>query len=91
MLSRIRRLSLVLLSVLVLVAPVHAQDAPDTTPIVNPVEIIWPVPVSEVFFSGDVIGTAAIDEHMYHYLEYIQLNDDLTIPENAPWIPATTA
>ncbi|MGQ9910353.1 MAG: hypothetical protein ACUVS2_16120 [Candidatus Flexifilum sp.] len=73
------------------VGGLHAQDTANTTPIVNPVEITWPVPVSEVFFSGDVIGTAAVDGLMYYYLEYIQLNDDLSIPENAPWIPATAA
>ncbi|NWG17317.1 MAG: hypothetical protein HXY41_11835 [Chloroflexi bacterium] len=28
---------------------------------------------------------------VFYYLEYIQLNDDLSIPENAPWIPATVA
>jgi len=53
--------------------------------------ILWPPPVSEVWGTGEVIGTAAIPDMAYYYLEYIELTTELTIPQNAPWIPATTA
>lgn len=55
------------------------------------VEILWPTPVTEVWGSGDVVGTAAIPGMAYYYMDYLPLNDDLSLPEGAPWIPATIA
>ncbi len=76
----------------VLISTVSAQDAPvDTTPVRSGVEITWPPSVTEVWSVGDVIGTASLENLTYFYLEYVELNADLTIPENAPWIPATAA
>jgi hypothetical protein len=83
---------ILLLLLLILVPTASAQDTPaNTTPLASGVEITWPPPVSEVWNAGDVIGTASLENLSFYYLEYIQLNDDLTIPENAPWIPATAA
>lgn len=63
------------------------DDAP--IPLEDPVIITWPPPVSEVWGSGDVIGSAAVPGMAYYYLEYLPLNDDLTQPSGAPWLPAT--
>jgi hypothetical protein len=52
---------------------------------------MWPPPVTEVWGVGDVLGTANIPGMTYYFLEYMPLNDDLTIPENAPWLPGTLA
>jgi hypothetical protein len=77
---------------LVLVSPVAAQDtAVSLGDVGSGIEIIWPRPVQEVWNSGEVIGTAAVEGMLYYYLEYLPLNDDLTFPDNAPWIPATVA
>jgi hypothetical protein len=40
---------------------------------------------------GDVIGTADIEGMLYYYLEYKALSTDLSIPENGPWVPVTSA
>jgi hypothetical protein len=53
--------------------------------------ITWPPPVTEVWGVGDVLGTANIPNMVYYYLEYLPLNDDLSVPQNAPWLPATLA
>jgi hypothetical protein len=68
-----------------------AQDSEGYTLSTSGVEIVWPPPVSEVWGSGDVLGTAAVPGMAYYYLEYLQLNDDLSQPVGAPWIPATVA
>ncbi len=68
-----------------------AQDAGEYTLTTSGVQITWPPPVSEVWGSGDVLGTAAVPGMAYYYLEYLQLNDDLSQPSGAPWIPATVA
>lgn len=80
-----------LLGLLLISVPALAQE--NTSP-PGPgvgVKILWPPPVSEVWGTGDVVGTAAVPGMAYYYLEYIELNPDLTIPQNAPWIPATIA
>ncbi|MCK6581385.1 MAG: hypothetical protein L6Q98_25115 [Anaerolineae bacterium] len=51
--------------------------------------ISWPPPVTEVWGVGDVLGTANIPGMAYYFLEYMPLSDDLSIPENAPWLPGT--
>ncbi|MCA9905378.1 MAG: SH3 domain-containing protein [Anaerolineae bacterium] len=68
------------------VTPTLAQDTGQTG-----VKIQWPPPVTEVWGSGDVIGTAAVPGMAYYYLEYLPLNDDLSFPDSAPWIPTTIA
>lgn len=85
-----RRSLLWLMLVLLALAGAPSAFAQDTSPAgQNSVEILWPPPVSEVWSSGDVIGTAAVPGMSYYYLEYLPLNDDLSMPDNAPWIPAT--
>jgi hypothetical protein len=56
---------------------------------IETVQISWPLPVTEVWGTGDVLGTAAVSGMAYYYIDYITLNDDLSIPTNAPWLPAT--
>ncbi|MCC6611923.1 MAG: hypothetical protein IT320_00515 [Anaerolineae bacterium] len=83
-----KRLLILLVLVFVLTGgSIFAQDSGQTDTLV----ITWPPPVTEVWSVGDVLGTANIPNMVYHYLEYVPLNDDLSIPENAPWLPATVA
>jgi len=77
---------LALLLAFSVVAPVAAQD--DVT---TDVEIIWPKPVTEVWGAGDIVGTAAVSDMAFYFLEYLPLNDDLSFPDSAPWIPLTVA
>lgn len=88
-----KRLNLFFIVLLALVvAPVTAQeDAPIGNVEGDTLEITWPPPVTEVWGVGDVLGTANVPNMQYYYLEYKQLEDDLTEPENAPWLPATIA
>lgn len=66
------------------VMPSFAQDDVSTG-----VEITWPTAVTEVWGTGDVMGTAAVPGMAYYFLEYLLLNDDLSFPDSAPWIPVT--
>lgn len=65
-------------------APALAQDD-----VITGVEIRWPLPVTEVWGTVEVTGSAAVSGMAYYYLEYLPLNDDFTFPDSAPWIPAT--
>lgn len=80
-----------LLLLLLMALPVSAQEAVVSEVDNEHVNISWPPPVTEVWGVGDVLGTADVEGMAYYYLEYKALNDDLTIPENAPWIPVTPA
>lgn len=82
---------LLLLLVMLVVMPASAQDAAPADLEHEHILISWPPPVTEVWGVGDVIGTADIEGMLYYYLEYKALNDDLTIPENGPWVPVTPA
>ncbi len=53
------------------------------------VEIAWPQPVSEVWGVVPIIGTASVPNMTHYFIEAITLNDDLSIPLNAPWLPLT--
>jgi hypothetical protein len=82
-------LLILLFGISLMLAPAaSAQDNNDSS---SQVKITWPMPVTEVWGSGDVIGTAAVPGMAYYYLEYLALNPDLSLPDNAPWIPATIA
>lgn len=70
--------------ILVLVPAAAAQDR-------DGVEIAWPPPVTEIWGSSDIMGTAAVPGMAYYYLEYLPLNPDLSQPDSAPWIPLTIA
>lgn len=87
-------LPLILLVVLISMSVAQAQDGDQGIVLAQETEhvvIEWPVPVTEVWGVGDVIGTADIPDMAYYYLEYIELTEELTIPETAPWIPVTPA
>ncbi len=85
-----RWMLLLLVLLLALASMVQAQEEVavqnETT---QTVDITWPPPVTEVWGTGDVLGTAAVPGMAYYYLDYIALNEDLSIPTNAPWLPAT--
>jgi uncharacterized protein YgiM (DUF1202 family) len=82
---------IVLFVVLVLTLAGNLVSAQDVDTHVDTLVISWPPPVTEVWGVGDVLGTANIPDLFYYYLEYKPLNDDLSEPQNAPWIPATSA
>jgi hypothetical protein len=87
-------LILVLVALVVgLTVVVSAQDTtlPDSVVIETSsgVEIAWPQPVSEVWGSVPVLGSADIPNMSTYFIEAIALNDDLSIPLNAPWLPLT--
>jgi len=85
-----KRLSLIILVLLFATSVAMAQeDASVQGATAESVDISWPPPVTEVWGTGDVLGSAAVPGMAYYYLEYIALNDDLSIPQNAPWLPAT--
>jgi hypothetical protein len=88
--SRLYVVAIALLALL-LTVPALAQENTSPPGPGTGVEINWPPPVTEVWGSGDVVGTASVPGMAYYYLEYVELNPDLTIPQNAPWIPATAA
>lgn len=82
-------LLLVLLSLLI-PATVFAQgDPPPAQASTEALVITWPPPVTEVWGTGDVLGTVNVPDMAYYYLEYKHLNADLTEPANAPWLPAS--
>lgn len=83
----------ILLLVLITIVPAtFAQDGTTTEDLPQSgVEILWPPPVTEVWGTGDVIGTAAVPGMSYYYLEYLPLNEDFSRPEGAPWIPVTVS
>lgn len=89
-----KRLTLIVGMLLMLLAAIPSL-AQDSVPLPRTTEdsliITWPPPVTEVWGTGDVIGSANITNMVYYYLEYKQLSDDLTEPENAPWVPASIA
>jgi hypothetical protein len=55
------------------------------------VAITWPGPVTEVWGTVPIIGTVNVPDLSIYFVEAIPLNDDLSIPENAPWIPIAPA
>lgn len=82
--------TLLTLMTLVATSVGFAQDAdPAQLPAQTGVEIVWPQPVSEVWATVPIIGTANVPNMAYYYIEVINLDDDLSIPQNAPWRPAT--
>jgi hypothetical protein len=84
---------LVLLGVVLMLAlgvAVAAQEEP-TQVSASGIEIVWPVPVSEVWGTVPILGTVNVPDLALYFIEGIPLNDDLSIPENAPWIPLAPA
>ncbi|MCP4363416.1 MAG: hypothetical protein GY796_35905 [Chloroflexi bacterium] len=51
------------------------------------IEIIWPTPATEHSGIMDVFGTANIPDMQFYRIEIVPMNDDLTVSENAGWIP----
>lgn len=69
----------------------QAEPSPSGAATSDPnVQITWPKPISEVSGVIDVIGVASIPNMSFYRLEAIALNSDLSVPENAGWIPLTT-
>lgn len=90
--NRNLRLVLFFLLLFVAVIPAAAQDEAPPAPTTDEALVItWPLPVTEVWGTGNVLGTVNVPNMVYYYLEYKQLSDDLIEPANAPWVPATVA
>ncbi|MFN8380052.1 MAG: hypothetical protein U0452_15415 [Anaerolineae bacterium] len=85
-----RILLLVAVLMLSLGVAVAAQESITTVPETG-VEIVWPQPVSEVWGTVSILGTVNVPDLALYFIEAIPLNDDLSIPENAPWIPISPA
>jgi hypothetical protein len=77
------------LLMLMMGAVVAAQD--EAPPAESGVVITWPMPVTEVWGNVPVIGTVNVPDLAIYFVEAIPLNDDLSIPGNAPWIPVAPA
>lgn len=96
---------IVVLAVLLIASAALAQEAPpadrlliDADPFTEGtqslpagVDILWPPPVSEVWGTGDVIGSAAVSGMAYYYLEYLSFGESFAYPANQAWIPVTVA
>lgn len=92
-------LALLVVSALMTVMPAAAQDAeqlPTPTPApfviseeVNPnATISFPPPVYTVRGDFDIRGSANLTNQTNYFIEYRQLNNDITIPdEELPWFP----
>lgn len=71
---------------------VSAQDTLPESVVIETssgVEIAWPQPVSEVWNVVPILGSADVPNMTHYFIEAIALNDDLSIPLNAPWLPLT--
>ncbi len=78
---------LVFLLLVCVMLPLSAQ-AQDFT--VDPnANISWPPPVYVLSGAFELRGTANLPNQISYFLEYRQLNDDLTARETVPWTPAT--
>lgn len=89
-----KRVSFIILAILAvsLTVVVSAQDAipqPITVATSSGVEIAWPQPVSEVWQTVPIIGSASVPDMTHYFIEAVALNEDLSIPLNAPWLPLT--
>ncbi len=89
----LKRFLLALMALLALVLVTVAQDTDELPSFVaaaeTGAEITWPLPVSEVWDVIPIIGTANVADMAYYYIEAAALNDQMTIPAEAPWIPLT--
>src|SRR5690242_7481095 len=75
----------------------NATSAATTSSISTPaipadqLSITWPVPVTELWDKQDIQGTVDIPNLDHYLLEWQPLNQDLSMPTNAPWTPASAA
>jgi hypothetical protein len=75
---------------LVMAGSVAAQEAAEPVA-ASGLEITWPEPVTEVWGTVPLIGTVNVPDLAIYFVEAIPLNDDLSIPQDAPWIPIAPA
>lgn len=78
---------LVFLLLIVALLPFGAQAQGFT---VDPnANITWPPPVYVLSGTFELRGTANLPNQASYFIEFRQLNNDLTVRETAPWTPAT--
>lgn len=77
-----KKLVLLLVSLLLVNVPMVLAQGPT-----EHLEITSPLVVSELSGVIDVVGSADMPGMAYYYIEIVGLNDDLSVPENAPWLP----
>ena len=83
---------LLLVAVLLLTLGVAVAAQESVTPVSESgVEIVWPRPVTELWGRVTVLGTVNVPDLGLYFVEAIPLNDDMSIPDNAPWIPIAPA
>lgn len=81
-----------LLAVLMLTLGVAVAAQESATPVTESgVDVVWPQPVSELWGTVTVVGTVNVPDLALFFVEAIPLNDDQSIPANAPWIPIAPA
>ncbi len=51
------------------------------------VKILWPPPITEMCGVIDIYGTVNVPNLVDWMVEAIELNEDLSVPENAGWMP----
>jgi hypothetical protein len=86
----LRKILLLMLAALLGLTTVHAQTTPTPTPANPNAVIVWPPPVYVLRGPYPILGSANLANMTNHFLEFRQLNDDGSIPnENASWLPAT--
>lgn len=76
----------VLLLLSVGVGSAHAQSTLADAEIESGVHIYWPRPISEVWGTVDIVGTANVPDQVAYRLEAIELNDEMQVPEDAAWL-----
>ncbi|NDJ59546.1 MAG: hypothetical protein GYB67_00385 [Chloroflexi bacterium] len=83
---------LALLLLALAIVPAAAQDNGDDVPLVNPnANISFPPPVYVLRGAVDLRGSANLPNMTNYFVEFRQLNDDLTSNEEGIWSPALLA
>jgi len=83
---------LVLVAILMLALGVAVAAQESETPVAESgVDVVWPQPVSELWGTVTVLGTVNVPDLALYFVEAIPLNDDQSVPANAPWIPIAPA
>jgi hypothetical protein len=86
-----RALTVVLAFLLLCIAAPASAQAPQRAQTSPEVQLLWPVPVVELWGTVEFRGTANLNEQFYFFVEYAPLTDALSLPPSPVWFPATTA
>ena len=84
-----KRVSLIVLLLLLTGLFTTAAQSPTATPVNPNAQITWPPPVYIVSGDFEIRGTANVPNMTAYYLEFRQRNSDLSIPAQEVWLPIT--